>query len=282
MTRVRIAGIAGFIIAVAVGTATDPVAIREIPRADGYYVVSGDFHVHTFFGDGALAPWEIRREAERRGLDVIAITNHNHRVAARIGARLSGPGALLIPGQEITAPLFHMIGVGLTDTVNWRLTASNAVRAVHDQGGIAIAAHPVPTSWRAEADADAVLDGAEAASLTPNTRIADQLQRFYRRVRARNADVAPIGSSDFHFRQPLGKCRTYVFASEPTRPAILEAIRAGRTVAVDPVGGLTGDGALVTHVQRIRALEPSRTPGVLASAAALLAFVSLFVLFLFR
>jgi predicted metal-dependent phosphoesterase TrpH len=270
------------LIAVAVGTATDRVARREIPRADEYYVVSGDFHVHTFFGDGALAPWEIRREAARRGLDVIAITNHNHRVAARIGARLSGPGPLLIPGQEITAPLFHVIGVGLTETVDWRLTASDAVRAVHDQGGIAIAAHPVPASWRAEADADAVLDGAEAASLTPNTRSADQLQAFYRRVRARNADVAPIGSSDFHFHQPLGRCRTYAFASEPTRPAILDAIRAGRTVAVDPAGGLTGDAPLVAHVQRIRALEPPTKPGLVASAAALLAFVSLFALFAFR
>ena len=53
-------------------------------RAGDQFVLAGDFHVHAFVGDGGVAPWELGREAARRGLDVIAVTNHNQLLAARL------------------------------------------------------------------------------------------------------------------------------------------------------------------------------------------------------
>ena len=91
-------------------------------RQPGYFVLAGDFHVHSFLGDGLLAPWEYSREAARRGLDVIAITNHNQIFAARVtaaAARMSG-SPIVIVGQEVTTAKFHMVAAGISTRVDWR------------------------------------------------------------------------------------------------------------------------------------------------------------------
>ena len=59
------------LLGVVLGTLADRTPQRESLRAGDYWVLSGDFHVHAFPGDGLLAPWLLRREAARAGLDVI-------------------------------------------------------------------------------------------------------------------------------------------------------------------------------------------------------------------
>jgi predicted metal-dependent phosphoesterase TrpH len=53
-------------------------------------VLTGDFHVHGFPADGALAPWALAREARAARVDVIGVTNHNQAVTGRIAAWLAG------------------------------------------------------------------------------------------------------------------------------------------------------------------------------------------------
>ena len=255
---------------------------RPAPRAplqvDGYTVLTADLHVHAFPGDGVLAAWELRKEAARRGLDVIAITNHNQALAARLPAGGGGSLPLIIPGQEITTPTFHLIAVGIRRPVDWRLPLPDAIAAVHAAGGVAIAAHPVRRFWRdAENDGGLeVLDGAEAVVEAGERfdRGRREIREFYERTRRRNPDLAPIGSSDFHLLAPLGACRTYVFAREVSHEGVLEAIRNGRTVAVDDGGDMVGDPALV---QRLRETPPPApaAPALLARAAALVALLGL-------
>ncbi len=52
-------------------------AVRAREPKAGYQVLAADFHVHSFPGDGVLPPWDLAVEARRRGLDAIALTNHN-------------------------------------------------------------------------------------------------------------------------------------------------------------------------------------------------------------
>ena len=66
-------------------------------------------------------------------------------------------------------------------------------------------------------------------------------ERFAQRTRA-----AAIGSSDFHGLGRLGICRTFVFARDTTAEAILEAIRARRTVVYGRDGRAYGDPDLIT------------------------------------
>lgn len=239
-----------------VGTLADVLPVRIPPVDGGYWILAADFHVHAFPGDGGLAPWVLQREAARRGLDAITITNHNQTISARIGSWLPRrPGLpLILVGQEVTAGDFHVIAVGIRDKVDWRPPASGVIDAIHAQGGAAIAAHPFRRFWRGFDDAAMTrLDGAEIAQpgRTDARRRAD-VSAFFERARQRNPGLAPIGSSDYHFSGPVGLCRTYVFAREVSDRGVIEAVRDGRTVAYNDRGRAYGDPARVAVVEKIR------------------------------
>ena len=261
-------------------------SVERPSRASGpYTVLEGDFHVHSFPGDGGLLPWDIVHEARRRGLDVIALTNHNSMWSWRFAQRFAPDrpsGVIVLPGVELTSAGFHMTTIDVRMPVPWRQPPAQAVAAVHAQGGIAIAAHPRsprPSKWD-DAAID-VLDGFEAAS---SNDMAAENVAFSRRALIRHPTIASIGSSDFHYFAPLGVSRTFVFATERSAAAVLDAIRKGRTVACDGLGDAHGPAELTSVVsadcRRVAVSDPvgwRRRDGV-ATAAAWLALVALVVL----
>lgn len=251
-------------------------------RYGEFLVLAADFHVHGFPGDGALPAWGLRDEARRRGLDVIAFTNHNQRIAGRIGRWISGDTAkpLVLRGEEITAGHYHIVAVGIELKIPGNLSAEDAISAVHAQRGVAIAAHPVQSLWIGyDNAAKRMLDGAEIAHpmLIGDEKARAQLIEFTRSARQQNPHLAAIGSTDFHYRGPLGLCRTYVFAREYSEAGVLEAIRTGRTVAYDPYGRAFGDPDLVAAADRVRAsVQPrERWRTVLDRASGLFALFGL-------
>ena len=240
------------IVGAVIGSAADRFPPRQVVRAGNYLVLAGDFHVHASPGDGALSPWMLRAEAARAGLDVIAVTNHNQTFTGRLAGRVgqSGNGPLMIEGEEITNPQYHMIAVGIERTVRGaQVSAADAIADVHSQGGVAIAAHPSRRFHGYDDDAVvAMLDGAEAmhSDVHRDQAFRGELEAFFARARGVNPDIAAIGSSDFHAMPPvIGRCRTYLFVRERTRAGVLDAIRSGRTLAMDGDGRLTGDPSLL-------------------------------------
>ena len=285
MSRARLAAVGVFAIAVAGGTALDVRAPRYSPQSGS--VLAADLHIHPYPGDGSLPIWELRHEAERRGLDVIAITGHNNRFGLDVGrlrpADAGGP--IVIPGQEVTTQAFHLVALGITNLIDWRLTAREAIAAIHAQGGIAIAAHPVDASWRDhDVEALRILDGAEVAHQGRRqfSLSRDEFQEFFNRVRVVNAGIAPIGSSDFHMVAPLGMCRTYLLVRERSIAGVLDAIRDGRTVAEDGRGVFFGSADHVAAVEQF--LSHTTIPSVTVAErfAALLAMLALAGLVLLR
>ena len=257
VTRHRATALALVVGALYVGTLADREQLAR--RRPGDTVLAGDFHVHAFPIDGTLPRWEIQREAARRGLDVVGITTHNQTIAGRLAEGLDGGDVITLPGQEITTPHFHIVAVGITTTIDWRLPVEEAIAEIHRQGGVAIAAHPVRDSWRVAGEQGLrALDGFEAAhgitSFVPTGQT--ELDEFYRRAKAVNQDIALIGSSDSHFFSDMGLYRTYVIVKERSAQGVMDAIRSGRTVAADANGNLIGDPALVEEVWRFFAANP--------------------------
>jgi len=284
VNRAWLAGAAAFAIAVAAGTILDVRAPRYAPQSST--VLSADFHVHPYPGDGSLPVWELQHEAARRGIDVIGITGHNNEFGLELG-RLHPPdpsGPIVIRGQEVTTQSFHMVALGITELIDWRLNARDTIAAIHAQGGVAIAAHPVEVSWRDhDVEALRMLDGAEVAHQS-RRRVSlsrDEFLEFFHRVQAVNPRVAPIGSTDFHMVAPLGLCRTYLLVRERSAAGVLEAIRDGRTVGVDGRGVMFGAPEHVALVEQF--LATTSRPAVsgperLAAFLAMLALAALVVL----
>ena len=269
------------------GSFTDSSVERPPLTVNGTAILTADLHVHAFPGDGVLPAWQLRREAKRRGIDVIAITNHNQSLAASFpSGGTDGELPLVIPGQEITTPTFHMAAVGVRRVVDWRLPLRQAIDAVHAQGGVAIGAHPVETSWR-ERDLSAIsaLDGVEAVHGGRDrlSRARYQLRDFYRKAVSLKPAIAAIGSSDFHAIAPLGRCVTYIAVDHISERGVLNAIRRGRTVASDRRGTLVGDPDLVTIVQQATAgATPAAASGFLRQVAAVMVLGARILLVCFK
>ena len=239
-----------------------------VPRAGGYYVLAADLHLHSFPGDwAALAPWDDILEARRAGLDVIALTSHNHVWAGLLGHWLARAtdGPMVLVGEEImgTGGHYHMIAAGIHSTIDWRRSAADAIDEIHAQGGVAIAAHPMASLW-ASYDARALqnLDGVEV--LHPlvyiNPRVAREMREFYAR-----GTYAPIGDSDYRGLGPAGVCRTYIFARERNEQGVLEAIRARHTIVYDQ-GRYYGEPEFIDLARRDALVSIPEAEGIRAQS----------------
>lgn len=72
-----------------------------------------DLHTHSTASDGTLSPAEVVDLAVERGLDVIALTDHDSAAGWEAGAaRAADRGLTLVPGMEISTKL-HGAGVHL-------------------------------------------------------------------------------------------------------------------------------------------------------------------------
>jgi len=275
--------LAGGLIAGSLGAPPADVVPRQ---AGGYWVLDADFHVHAFAGDGALAPWALRREAQRAGLEVFALTNHNQTVTARIARWLadSTPGPIVLVGQEVTNRDYHISAVGIEATIDAGQPAAKVIEDIHAQGGVAIANHPESPNYTAAYDDRALrsLDGFERAHpvLYSTPARTASFESFAARVTAVNPAAAFIGSSDYHGGGTPGWCRTYVLARERTAASVIEAVRDGRTVAADPDGKLFGPPEYVQLVQTVgggRRPETNDWQATTASAVAWLGLLGLVV-----
>ena len=235
-----------FLAGVVAGTIADRPVRHEALTLGGYRVIAADFHTHSsLWSNGMLTPWGLVLQAERQGLDAVAVTGHNEvwdaTVARAFSRAVGGPEVVI--GQEVHSVDHHTIALGIDRVVDFRLPVVEQIGAIHAQGGVAIAAHPVRFFFRGfTPEAVRALDGTEichpAMYFDPDGE--RDLERF-----ARRGAMAPIGSSDFHGWGRIGDCRTYVFATDTSAAAIVEAVRAHRTVVYTPLGRTYGDPALV-------------------------------------
>jgi hypothetical protein len=276
---VRRLAIAGALIAAfAAGELAEAPAEATIRTIGGYHVLAADFHVHSHpWSWGTLSPWDTVIEARRQGLDVVAMTPHNHVWVAKMGqwySRLTG-GPMVLVGEEIASADYHLIAVGIREPVPARQPAAEAIAAVHAQGGIAIAAHPYKNSWPAwDQAAMAALDGAEVVrpEAQHDEGASAQLREFFGR-----ASLAAIASSDYHGIGTIGYCRTFVFVRERTEAEILAAVREGRTVVYgrERAYGDAGLIALAAQQGLDRGVPDLPAPGALKIVSRLAALLAL-------
>jgi predicted metal-dependent phosphoesterase TrpH len=271
--------------AVAAGTLSDSPRPNPPLVLGGYRVLAADFHVHSFpLSWATLGPLDTVLEARFQGLDVIAMTGHNHVWVGKAGkwfSRFTG-GPRVLVGEEIVTPGYHLLAIGIKKRVSWNQSVADAIDEVHKQGGVAIAAHPLAQFWPAyDARAMSKLDAAEVLHPIAYRRrqAYSELKQFYSRAR-----LTAIGDSDFHGLGPMGLCRTWVFAREDSERSILEALRERRTVVFDREGNAFGDPDLIDLARQDIRFTPLRSSpterGWLAGASRIAGLLGLLGIFL--
>jgi predicted metal-dependent phosphoesterase TrpH len=178
-----------------------------------------DTHIHTLASDGVSSVAQILDYAENAAkLDVIAITDHERidaAQAARAMARARDLSLEVIVGEEVTTRGGHVIGLFLEQRIRPWGSLKSTVARIHEQGGLAIIAHPlVPyplcASGRSirrlldEADPIYHPDGIEAFNpTTAGMRWATRAPAFIAEV-----GVAALGASDAHRAEHVGHALT--------------------------------------------------------------------------
>ncbi|MGD0765520.1 MAG: PHP domain-containing protein [Dehalococcoidia bacterium] len=75
-----------------------------------------DFHVHTTASDGRLTPTDLVELAVQRGLDILAVTDHDSTegIVEALAAAAKHPGFTLVPGIEMSTDIpgdeIHVLG----------------------------------------------------------------------------------------------------------------------------------------------------------------------------
>ena len=174
-----------------------------------------DPHIHTLASDGVDGVVAILDHVEERtSLDVIGIADHERvdaALAARAIARARGSRVDVIVGEEVTTRSGHLLALFLKERVPPMRSLRETVARVHDQGGIAIAAHPLTPyplciGERAirrladDPDPRHRLDGIEAFNPTTFGRVGHAAV-----VRlADELGLPVVGSSDAHEARAIG------------------------------------------------------------------------------
>lgn len=124
-----------------------------------------DLHAHTWHSlDSPVSPERLVIAAKRRGLDGIAITNHNRFVGHEQARRAAGPDFIVIPGEEVFSSAGEIIGLFLTEEIPPGLAPEETARAIHAQGGVVVVPHPFDR-YRRGAVGEAVLNRLQRAGL---------------------------------------------------------------------------------------------------------------------
>ena len=194
--------------------------------------------MHTNFSDGWPSPAALLQYvSDRTPLDVIAVTDHDTIEGALRVADLAGGGTHphVIVGEEVSSRQGHIVGLFLSRRVRPGMSAAATVHAIHDQGGIAFAAHPF---WRTERQArgrrvhgvgwlagELEFDGIEVENSTPGFYVFNQLATRLNVAAGR----AELGNSDAHILDAIG--RAYTTFPGRTPAALRKAIEQRRTRA---------------------------------------------------
>jgi len=101
-----------------------------------------DCHLHTVAsGDSVLTLEQLAERAQRTGLDVVCITDHNLTSAAVMAAERE-LGVRIIVGEEVRTPAGDVIGLFLTERIPYVLPLAEVIGRIRAQGGLVYAPHP--------------------------------------------------------------------------------------------------------------------------------------------
>jgi PHP domain-containing protein len=209
---------------------TDRPTRRDLPARAGHRWLAGDLHTHTVHSDGAQTVPELARFAAGRGLDFLAITDHNtishHAELPGAAARY---GITLIPGQEITTEDGHAGALGDVGWIDFRAPADSWLDATEQRGGLLSVNHPIGghVSWTIPMRRRPPLAEIWHWSwLDPHwtTPLAWWM--------AWDPTALPVGGSDFH--RPgsdalPGVPTTWVESADNSPEAVLDGLRSGRS-----------------------------------------------------
>ena len=194
-----------------------------------------DLHIHTLASDGTDGIEAILAHVmANTDLDVLGIADHERidaAIAARAIVRARGLRVEIVVGEEVTTRDGHLLALFIEERLRPFRSMRTTIGEVHEQGGIAIPAHPLfpyplcAQGWTlrrllAAGDPRVRPDALEAFNPTTFGRLVHERVSAF----AAAHGVATVGNSDAHEAAAIGVGYTSFpgRTAEDVRRAILE------------------------------------------------------------
>jgi len=188
-------------------------------------LIKADLHVHTTYSkDSLITPKDLVYYAKKRGLNAVAVTDHNQLEGAYKIAKETD--FLIIPGMEISSSDGHIVALNVHELIPRGYSAVETVERIHRAGGVAIACHPYVLFKGCLKDkVCATFDAIEVinARAIPFNRSVRRAQETADRLK-----LARVAGTDAHYGPQIGFSYTEIEATESDVEAIAKAILKGR------------------------------------------------------
>ncbi len=186
--------------------------------------IIADLHVHTTYSkDSLITPKDLVYYAKKRGLNAVAVTDHNQLDGAYKIAKETD--FLIIPGMEISSADGHIVALNVHELIPRGLSAPETVKRIHKAGGVAIACHPyVYFKGCLKENVCSTFDAVEVI----NSR-AFPFKRSVKKAEetAKKLGLVRVAGTDSHYGPQIGYAYTIIEAPEPSVEAIAKAIVEG-------------------------------------------------------
>jgi predicted metal-dependent phosphoesterase TrpH len=188
-------------------------------------LIKADLHVHTTYSsDSLITPKDLVYYSKKRGLNAVAVTDHNFLDGAYKIAKETD--FLIIPGMEVSSADGHIVALNVKEIIPRGFSAAETVARIHKAGGVAIACHPYVyfkgcLRENVNGDFDAIETiNARAFPFKRSVRKAEEAaQRFH---------LSQVAGTDAHYGPQIGYGYTEIQVEEATPQAIADAIVAGK------------------------------------------------------
>ena len=194
-----------------------------------------ELHCHTNYSkgrkirvEGVNTVEEMIRTGAQKGIDVIAITDHDT-VKAHAVARIAAKrhDILFIPGIEVSTSAGHIVALGIEEMIRPDLSVDETLDIIHDQGGIGIASHPFDVRREGIGKQCIKCDAIEAFNALNLERLSNwRADKFA----GRNRKPVTAGS-DAHSIEMIGYGLNNIKA-ERNIDSVIKAIRNGKNTIV--------------------------------------------------
>jgi predicted metal-dependent phosphoesterase TrpH len=180
-----------------------------------------DLHIHTRHSICSnLDPKEVARYAKAKGIDGLAITDHDSMNAFK-KVQETAPNLLIIPGVEITTASGELIALFAREPIKSKLSLRETTGRIHEVGGLVIVPHPFDKYRKSVGD--------RINEITPDAIEVYNSRNIYKKANTMALDFTKekgfvaVAGSDAHFKEEIGMAGIITETDN-----VFDCIRTGR------------------------------------------------------
>lgn len=174
-----------------------------------------DLHTHTRYSSrcGVVEPEQLVKTAILKGLDGIAVTDHDTIEGAVEARKFETPEFKVIIGCEIKTTSGELIGLFLQEEIESR-EPIEVIREIHAQGGIVVVPHPFDRFRSSRFDLlNEILKHVDAIEVFNSRCISNksnELARNFVIKHTKTSNISMVGGSDAHYLGEVGRGYTKI------------------------------------------------------------------------